>query len=91
MEEIYQRFGPRGLVILAISDEDIGKVQPFIAAKKYSYPILLDPGHKVGKLFAVDGIPKSFVYDRDGKLVAGAIDRRTEKQFLAMLKLAGLE
>jgi peroxiredoxin len=91
MEGLYQRFGPRGLVILAISDEDGGKVQPFIAEKKYSYPILLDPGHKVGQLFRVEGIPKSFVYDRNGKLVAQAIDRRTERQFLDMLKQAGLE
>lgn len=91
MEALYQRFGPRGLVILAISDEDAGKVQPFIAAKKYSYPILLDPGHKVNQLFGVEGIPKSFLYQRDGKLVAQAIDRRTEQQFLAMLKQAGLE
>ncbi len=91
MEGLYERFGPRGLVILAISDEDAGKVQPFLAAKKYSYPILLDPGHKVGQLFRVEGIPKSFVYDRDGKLVAQAIDRRTEQQFLAMLEQAGLK
>jgi hypothetical protein len=30
------------------------------------------------------------VYDRDGKLVAEAIDMRTKKQFLEMLELAGL-
>ncbi|PYT20481.1 MAG: hypothetical protein DMG58_33935 [Acidobacteria bacterium] len=91
MEALYQRFGPRGLMILAVSDEDAGKVQPFIATRKYSYSILLDPGRKVTELFAVGGIPKSFLYDRDGKLVAEAIDRRTEQQFLAMLKQAGLE
>ena|SRR5438309_10928939 len=91
MEALYQRFGPRGLVILAISDEDAGKVGRFIAAQKYTYPILLDPGRKVHNLFSVEGIPKSFLYDRNGKLVTQAIDRRTERQFLAMLKQAGLE
>jgi peroxiredoxin len=91
MEALYQRFSPRGLVILAISDEDSDKVKPFIAEKKYDYPVLLDPGHKVGQLFDVVGIPKSFLYGRDGKLVTRAIDRRTEQQFLAMLKQAGLE
>jgi thiol-disulfide isomerase/thioredoxin len=90
METLYQRFGPRGLVILAISDEDAAKVQPFVAGK-FSYPILLDPGRQVNQLFAVEGIPKSFLYGRDGKLVAQAIDRRTQRQFLAMLKQAGLE
>jgi len=91
MQALYERFGPRGLVILAISDEDAEKVAPFLAERKYTYPVLLDPGRKVNQLFAVEGIPKSFLYGRDGKLVAQAIDRRTDRQFLEMLKLAGLE
>jgi peroxiredoxin len=91
LETLYQRFRPRGLVILAISDEAPAKVQPFIAERNYTYPILLDPGRKVQQLFRIQGIPKSFVNSRDGKLVAQAIDRRTERQFLAMLKEAGLE
>jgi peroxiredoxin len=90
LEALYQRFGQRGLVILAISDEETGKVQPFIAERKFSFPILLDPGRKVNELFRVEGIPKSFVYDRDGKLVAQAVDMRTQKQFLEMLAQAGL-
>jgi hypothetical protein len=65
-------------------------VEPFVAAGKYTYPILLDPGRKVHKLFSVEGIPKSFVYNAGGKLVAQAIDRRTAGQFLAMLQQAGL-
>jgi len=52
---------------------------------------LLDPGRKVNDSFVVAGIPKSFVYDRDGKLVAQSIDMRTQKQFLEMLGNAGLK
>jgi hypothetical protein len=51
---------------------------------------MLDPGRKVNELFQVEGIPKSFVYDREGKLVAQSIDMRTQKQFLEMLGQAGL-
>jgi peroxiredoxin len=91
LESLYHRFGKKGLVILAISDEDAAKVKPFIAGKNISYPILLDPGRKVNELFQVEGIPKSFLYDRNGKLVAQAIDMRTGKQFLAMLAQAGLK
>jgi peroxiredoxin len=87
---LYQRFKDQGFVILAISDEDIAKVKPFIAERKVSYPILLDPGRKVNELFEVEGIPKSFVYDRKGKLVTESIDMRTQKQFLEMLSQAGL-
>ena len=91
LEALSQRFRSRGLVVLAISDEDAAKVKPFVAAQKLTYPVLLDPGRKVNDLFHVEGIPKSFVYDRDGKLVAEAIDMRTQRQFLEMLKTAGLE
>jgi peroxiredoxin len=91
MQALQQRFAPKGLVILAISDEDVSKVEPFIAERHFSYPILLDPGRKVNELFRVEGIPKSFVYDRDGKLVAEAIDMRTQRQLLEMLAHAGLE
>jgi peroxiredoxin len=90
LETLYREFKDQGLLILAISDEDISKVKPFIAEHDTTYPILLDPGSKVHKSFVVEGIPKSFLYDREGKLVAEAIDMRTRKQFLGMLAQAGL-
>jgi peroxiredoxin len=91
LETIYGRFGSKGLVVLGISDEEPAKVEPFIRERKVSFPVLLDPGRKVNEMFVVDGIPKSFVYDREGKLVAQSIDMRTQKQFLEMLGKAGLE
>jgi len=91
LETLYQQFKDQGLVILAISDEDAGKVKPFVAQQKVTYPILLDPGRKVNELFQIEGIPKTFVYDRSGKLVAQSIDMRTRRQFLEMLAQAGLK
>jgi peroxiredoxin len=90
LDALYQKFQSQGLVVLAISDEDAGKVKPFVEERKISYRILLDPGRKINGLFSVEGIPKSFVYDRDGKLVAQSIDMRTRGQFLEMLGLAGI-
>jgi len=91
LQTLYGRFKDQGFVILALSDEEIGKVQPFITQRQITYPILLDAGGKVAESFRVDGIPKSFVYNREGKLVAQSIDMRTQKQFLAMLAQAGLQ
>ena len=90
LEQIYERFRDRGLVILAISDETEAKVGPFVSKIGVTYPAMLDPGRKVHELFQVDGIPKSFVYDRKGVLVSESIDMRTQKQFLEMLAQAGL-
>ncbi len=91
LETLYGRFGAKGFVVLGISDEEAAKVEPFIRERKVSFPVLLDPGRKVNEKFVVEGIPKSFVYDREGKLVAQSIDMRTQKQFLEMLAKAGLE
>jgi peroxiredoxin len=92
LEALYDRFKSQGFVILAISeDEETAKVGPYIAEHKVTYPIMLDPGSKVNNMFQVDGIPKSFVYNREGKLVAQSIDMRTQSQFLEMLSQAGLQ
>lgn len=91
LEALYKRFKDRGLVVLGISDEAAAKVQPFARKAKINYPVLLDPGRKVNKLYSVAGIPMSFVYNRDGKLVAESMDMRTRHQFLAMLAEAGLK
>jgi peroxiredoxin len=90
LDALGKRFKDQGLIILAISDEDAAKVNPFIAEHQFAFPILLDPGRKVNKLFAVEGIPKTFIYDREGRLAAQAIDMRTEHQLLEMLDRAGI-
>jgi peroxiredoxin len=91
MEALYRRFEKKGLVVLAVSDEERETVAGFLAKQKYTFPVLLDPGRKVNDAFGVEGIPKSFIFDAEGKLVAQAIDMRTERQFLDLLKEAGLQ
>ena len=91
LEALYGAFAPKGLVILAISDEDLKKVEPFVRKHGLSFPVLLDPKRTVNEMFAIKGIPKTFIYDRTGELAAQAIDMRTQHQFLALLKKAGLE
>jgi len=91
LDALYNKFKDQGLVVLAIPDEQAAKVAPFIGERKISYPVLLDPGRKVNELFQVEGIPKSFVFDREGKMVAQSIDMRTRNQFLEMLGQAGLQ
>jgi len=91
LNALYNRFKDQGFVILAISNEDVSKVQPYMDKHPYDYTILLDPGNKVNEQFQIDGIPKSFIYDRNGKLVAQSIDMRTQRQFLEMLGHAGLK
>jgi peroxiredoxin len=90
LQALYDKYKEQGFVVLSISDEEPAKVQPFITERKITYPVLLDPGRKVNEEFQVEGIPKSFVYDREGKLVAQSMDMRTRTQFEEMLAQSGL-
>ena len=91
LDAIYTHYQSQGLVILSISAEDAFTVNSFLAGKGYHPPVLIDNDGKVNKSFHITGIPKTFVFDRDGKLVGLAIDQSTEKQFFALLGHAGLK
>jgi peroxiredoxin len=91
LQKLYTKYKEQGLVVLSISDEEMDKVSAYVKEYGYSYPVLLDAGRKVNDMFGIRGIPKSFVYDREGKLVAQAMDMRTERQFMGMLEAAGLK
>jgi len=87
---LYQRFKKQDLVILAVSGEKAEQVVNFVAIQKIAFPVLLDPEQKVAQLYKILGVPKTFVYDRQGQLVAQAIDVRTRNQLLNMLETTGL-
>jgi len=91
LQALFNKYKSQGLIVLSISDEEAAKVTPFIKQENITYPVMLDPDGKVHKLYQVEGIPKSFVYNRDGQLVAQSIDMRTRGQFEEMLAQAGLK
>lgn len=91
LDALYRKYQKQGLVILSITDQPEATVRPFLADKHYSYPIVLDPGRKVHEMFSIEGIPRSFAYNREGKLTGQAIDMRTMNQFVRMLQEAGLK
>jgi thiol-disulfide isomerase/thioredoxin len=90
LDKIYTHFQPQGLVVLAITDEDAFKVNSFIAPMGYHPPVLIDTGGAVHKLFHIQGIPKTFLFNRDGKLIGETIDQCTGLQFLKMLSKTDL-
>ncbi|MBB5057208.1 peroxiredoxin [Granulicella aggregans] len=92
LDTLAHRFAKQGLVVLSLSDEDDhAKVASYISSHNINYPILLDPDGTTAKKFHVEGIPKTFIFDRSGKVAAQSIDMRTQGQFLAMLQQAGIK
>ncbi|HEY4355398.1 MAG TPA: TlpA disulfide reductase family protein [Acidobacteriaceae bacterium] len=91
LNAIEAHYASQGLEVLAITDEELIKVNTMFGNSKPAFDILFDPGRKVENEFHVEGIPRTFVFDRDGKLVAESMDMRTQRQFLLMLQKAGLK
>jgi peroxiredoxin len=96
LDLIYTHYQPQGLVILSITGDNPFFVNKYLASKNYHPTVLFDDGNKVGKEFHVDqmhpeGLPRTFVFDRDGKLVGESIDMCTQRQFFVMLGKAGLK
>ncbi|HEV2646338.1 MAG TPA: TlpA disulfide reductase family protein [Acidobacteriaceae bacterium] len=89
LDSIYTRYRSRGLVILSITSEEPDPVMNFLSSVHYHPPILIDEDGRVAKQFHVDGLPRTFVFDRSGRLCAQTIDMRTQRQFFAMLAKAG--
>lgn len=91
LDLIYTHYQSQGLVVLSLSSENAFQVNRYVQSIKYHPSVLLDDGGKVAKQFHVDGIPRTYVFNRDGKLVAEATDMRTQRQFFGMLAAAGLK
>ena len=94
IEALYRELSKQGLVVLAVTDEDRDIVSDFALDHSYTFPMLLDPDHKVRALFetgqSVTAVPTTFIIDRDGSVVASAVGSRSRQQFREMLAKAGI-
>jgi peroxiredoxin len=90
LDGLYRQFGSQGLVVLSITDEDAFKVGTYMAPTTYHPAVLIDPEGKVHKAFHINGIPRTFIINRDGKLLGEVIDQGTQRQFLDILSKTDL-
>ena len=78
MERLWRRHKDAGFVLIAISlDTDPKKVPPFVGARKFSFPVALDPKMTVAEKYGVRALPSSFVIDREGTVTGVALGPRS--------------
>lgn len=63
------RYGSQGLVIVGVNvDAERADADRFLRDVPIDFNVLYDPQGKLAQQFRVQGMPSTFVYDRDGKL-----------------------
>ncbi len=70
--EIWQVYKDKGLKLYGVDlDEPLEKVKAFAEATGITYPLSLDPGGEVFKLFAQEksGVTRNIIIDQNGKIV----------------------
>jgi peroxiredoxin len=90
-EAAYQARQGEGFVVLGINVEEPREaVAPFAQAIGMSYPVLLDTGGQVMKMYRAPGLPISLFIDRDGVIRVRHVGFLTGEQlekYLAQLSL----
>jgi peroxiredoxin len=68
LEKIHRRYSGRGLRVIGITEMDPARdqVARFIAEIGVTYPVLIDPGARIGARYGIEAHPTSFVIDARG-------------------------
>jgi peroxiredoxin len=77
MERLWRRHKDAGFVLVAVSvDTDPGKVAPFVAEHRLTFPVALDSTMSVANKYGVRALPSSFIVGKDGGLAGLALGPR---------------
>jgi len=90
MEKLYEMYGRKGLVILAVNVGQRKEVVRQLAKDAgITYPVLLDPDQKMAASYDVVGVPRTYLVDRKGiiryKILGSASSETLKKQVLSLL------
>ncbi len=71
LNQMRAQYGDRGLVVIGVNvDKDARDAARFLREVPIEFDVIYDPEGVLAERFAVEGMPSSYVYSRDGELVA---------------------
>ncbi|HUG67233.1 MAG TPA: hypothetical protein VMM76_05760 [Pirellulaceae bacterium] len=85
LNELHEVYGPKGLVLLSVTDQSKAGIENFRKDKPMKYAI--GTGSELASEYGVEGIPHAFIVGKDGKLAwhGNPNDKEFDKQLLAAL------
>lgn len=77
MEKLYTKFKDNDFTILAVNlGENEAQVRAFKESFKLNFPILLDADSSTGMIYGAISVPTTYLIDRDGHIIGGALGPR---------------
>jgi peroxiredoxin len=81
LNTFYETHKEQGFVVLAVNNqEDVTTVNSYIQEKGFSFPVLLDTQAEMIALYQVQGLPTTFIIDRNGQIQHIQVGEITEQQ-----------
>ena len=69
MEDIHKRYGPKGLVVIAVNvDENRADMEEFLKKNRATFALVRDASQKLVEKAGIATMPGSFLIDREGKV-----------------------
>jgi len=79
LNEMARRYGKQGLTILAVNlDKERELAEQFLHEIPANFTIAFDPEGKVADQYEVEGMPSSYIIDRQGRIVSVHLGFREE-------------
>jgi cytochrome c biogenesis protein CcmG, thiol:disulfide interchange protein DsbE len=72
LQSMYSEHQAAGLTVLAIStdnEKSAARVKPCVRARKFTFPVLLDPNSEIARMYYAQTLPTTVVVDRKGFIV----------------------
>lgn len=86
LEKLHKDYGPRGLVIIAVNqDENAKDMNNFLKKNPASFTVIRDAAHQIIKQADVQAMPSSFLVDHNGVIIyshAGFHGEKTAAQYV---------
>ncbi|MHB9151932.1 MAG: TlpA disulfide reductase family protein [Spirochaetales bacterium] len=74
IEALSQAMKGKNFEVFAVNlGDDSATVKSFVAEHKLSFPIYLDPKNLLSGTYASQGIPTTYLLDKDGRFIAGMV------------------
>lgn len=90
LESDYHAYKDDGFLVLAVNDgESRAEVEQFGQENGLSFPLLLDPGRVVQRLYQIRGYPSSVFIDVDGRIAFIHIGLLQESQLAGYMEALG--